>query len=212
MAINTAQDLLTAELRDIYSAEKQLSRALPKISKAVSSDQLRDMIDRRKDQGVRVLEALDQIFQQTEIRPGRNKCEAMEGLIEEANEQIEQINDDQVLDAALVGALQRVEHYCIAAWGVSAALAKALGHPDAAQNLSDFIAEGRDFDQELTDLAESEINVAMLDNAEDDEDDDLEASDDVDAETAPQAAPRSSRAPAKKAAKSTGKRGEAEAR
>jgi ferritin-like metal-binding protein YciE len=179
MQINSAQDLLTAELRDIYSAEKQASRALPKLSKAVSSDKLRQMIDRRKDEGAKVLEALDQIFQESETRPGRKKCEAMEGLIEEANEHIENINDDHVLDAALVGALQRIEHYCIASWGTAAALAKVCGLEDGAKRLSDLIEAGRTYDQDLTKLAESEINPAMMAGDVDDEgDDELEEDDD----------------------------------
>jgi ferritin-like metal-binding protein YciE len=174
MAIRAPQDLLNEELKDIYSAEKQLSRALPKLAKAASADSVRKLIDRRREEGGRIIEQIDQIFEQVESRPGRKRNAIAEGLIEEANTLVEEIENEQMLDAALIGALQKLEHYCIAAWGTAAAFAKGLEHPEAARTLSQLVEQGRRSDQAMTRLAEDEINPAMFMADEGDEEADAE--------------------------------------
>lgn len=190
MPIRAPQDLLTEELKDIYSAEKQLSRALPKLAKAASAGSVREMIDRRREEGARIIEQLDQIFEQVEARPGRKRNAIAEGLIEEAGTLSDEIEDEHMLDAALIGALQKLEHYCIAAWGTAAAFAKAMDHSEAAQVLSQLVEQGRRTDEEMTRLAEDEINPAMFMA----EDDDEEMEDDED-EPARAAAPKSGQQP-----------------
>ncbi|MBU6374266.1 MAG: DUF892 family protein [Alphaproteobacteria bacterium] len=187
MPIRAPQDLLTEELKDIYSAEKQLSRVLPKLAKAVSAESVREVIGRRREEGAQIIELLDQIFEQIEARPGRARNAIAEGLIEEATSLIEEIEDEQILDAAMIGALQKLEHYCIAAWGTAAAFAKALDQPEAARTLSQLVEQGYRVDEEMTRLAEDELNPAMLASGEDDED---AMNDDDEAQPARRTSPR----------------------
>ncbi|WP_119462551.1 DUF892 family protein [Rhodospirillaceae bacterium SYSU D60014] len=168
MKINSADDLFTNELRDIYSAEKQLSRALPRLTKAVQAESLRGKLQERVEEGQTILEAIDQVFEELEVSKGRKKCEAMEGLIEEANQLVEEIENETVLDAALIGAVQKVEHYCIAAWGTAAALGRALDQDTAVGAFEKALENGKRFDDEMTALAENEVNPAMLASAEED--------------------------------------------
>lgn len=196
MPMRAPQDLLTEELKSIYSAEKNLSRTLPKLAKSVSADSIRALIDRRREEGARIIEQLDQIFEELEARPGRKRNPVAEGLIEEATALGDEIDDPAMRDAAMIGALQKLENYCIAAWGTAAAFAKALNNPEAAATLSDLVAQGRQMDEEMTQLAEDEINPAMLQSDEDD-DEDLDDDDDV----APMAAKSGSRGAAKNGAR-----------
>lgn len=186
MPIRAPQDLLTEELKDIYSAEKQLSRVLPKLAKAVSAESVREVIGRRREEGAQIIELLDQIFEQIEARPGRARNAIAEGLIEEATSLIEEIEDEQILDAAMIGALQKLEHYCIAAWGTAAAFAKALDQPEAARTLSQLVEQGYRVDEEMTRLAEDELNPAMLASGEDED----AMTDDDEAQPARRTAPR----------------------
>jgi ferritin-like metal-binding protein YciE len=156
------EELLITELRDIYNAEKQLTRALPRLSKAVESDKIRDMLERRLDEGQRLTEDLEKAFEELETSPGRRKNVAAEGLIADAQEHVQEIERGPALDAVLIGAVQKTEHYCIAAWGTAKAFAGALGQTTVKQCMERALKEGKSFDEQLTQLAEKEINPAVV--------------------------------------------------
>lgn len=162
MAVSSPTEFLTDQLRDIYSAEKQLSKALPKLNKRISHEAVKSAIQQRIEEGGRLIEELEEIFSEMDEKPGRKKCEAMEGLIEEANTHAEEIEDENILDAAMIGAAQKVEHYCIAAWGTAKATAQALEQERAVEAMERALEEGKRYDEELNQIAESEVNPSML--------------------------------------------------
>jgi ferritin-like metal-binding protein YciE len=159
MKINTLQDLYIEELRDIYNAETQLVKALPKLAQAATSDELRGSIEDHLEQTKEQVERLDQIFESLGSASKGKKCKAMEGLIEECNELLEEDIADNVLDAAIIAAAQRVEHYEIAVYGTLATFAKLLGREEDADLLGQTLDEEKEADETLTDIAESTINV-----------------------------------------------------
>lgn len=162
MAIKSPQDLLTQEIKEIHSAERQLSRAIPKMVKAAGSEKLREMLQLRREQGGTLVEALDEALEEMEVTKARVKNVAMEGLIEDALQHAEEINDEKILDAALVGAVQKIEHYCIAAWGTTRSMGQLFGQQKVVEAMERALEEGKRFDEEMTQLAESEVNPAML--------------------------------------------------
>jgi len=162
MTIKTTRELLIDELRDIYHAEKQLVRALPKMAKAAKSPKLRQAFEQHLDETKGQVERLEQVFEQMDTRSSGKRCEAMEGLIEEAKEMMEEIKTREVLDAALIMGAQKVEHYEIAAYGSACALAEALGQNDIKQLLEETLNEEKAADQKLNQLAISEVNNAAL--------------------------------------------------
>jgi ferritin-like metal-binding protein YciE len=159
MRFDSLQDLLVHELRDIYSAEKQLTKALPKMAKAATSPKLRKGFETHLKETLVQIERLDQIFAELDLSSRGPKCAAMEGLIEEGSEIISATGDDSVRDAALIGAAQRVEHYEIAAYGTARTFAGLLGLPKIQKLLQASLEEEAATDEKLTELAESEINV-----------------------------------------------------
>lgn len=169
MALKAPQDLLTQEIKEIHSAERQLSRAIPKLAKAVSSEKLREMLQRRKEQGAILIESLDEALEEMEVSKARVKNATIEGLIEDATQHIDEINDEKMLDAALIGAVQKVEHYCIAAWGTARAMGELFGQPKVVEAMQTAIDEGKRYDEEMTELAQSEVNPAMLDGGDDED-------------------------------------------
>jgi len=114
-----ANELLVVELQEIYSAESQLSRVLPRLSKSVDSDKLRKMLDERQEEGARILEELDGAFEEMNRTPGRKKNIAAEGLINDVREHVQEIEQGPGLDAVIIASIQKTEHYCIAAWGTA---------------------------------------------------------------------------------------------
>jgi ferritin-like metal-binding protein YciE len=169
MAIRSPQDLLTQEVKEIHSAERQLSRAIPKLAKAVGSDKLREMLQRRREQGAILIEALDEALEEMEVGKARVKNVAIEGLIEDASQHVEEIEDEKMLDAALIGAVQKIEHYCIAAWGTTRSMGQLFGQQKVVEVMERALEEGKRYDEEMTRLAESEVNPAMLDGGEEGE-------------------------------------------
>lgn len=161
MNINSAQDLLTVELREIYSAEKQLARALPRLAKGVHVDKVKECLQTRVEQSQDLLEDVDSVFEDLGISKGRHKNVAMEGLIEDAQQLADSIKEEQVMDSALIAAVQKMEHYCIAAWGTAAALGNALGSEKTEKVFQKALKEGKDFDKMMTELAVKEINPKM---------------------------------------------------
>src|SRR3984957_14766852 len=148
MKSNELKDLYIDELRDIYSAENQLVKALPKMAKAATSEELRNSFEEHLEQTKGHLERLEKIFQELDEKPTGKKCKGMEGLIEEGSEMIEEEElEGEVLDAGLISAAQRVEHYEIAAYGCVRTYAKLLGENDAAALLEETLKEEKQTDQ-----------------------------------------------------------------
>lgn len=162
MPVTTTRDLLIDELRDIYHAEKQLVRALPKMAKAAKSDKLRHAFEQHLEETKGQVERLDRVFEQLDTRSSGQRCEAMEGLIEEAKEMMEEIKTPEVLDCALIMGAQKVEHYEIAAYGSACALAEALGQNDIKQLLGQTLEEEKTTDEKLNKLALTEVNKSAL--------------------------------------------------
>jgi ferritin-like metal-binding protein YciE len=166
MKLNTLQDLLAEELKDIYSAESQLLKALPKMAKAASSDELREAFENHLAETEKQVERLDTIFERLEMKPGRKKCKAMEGLIEEGKDTIAEDAEPMVHDAALIAAAQRVEHYEIAAYGCARTFALLLDDQETADLLQESLDEEVAADEKLTEVAMSGINQKAAAGAE----------------------------------------------
>lgn len=159
MAIKTAEDLFVHELSDIYSAEKQLTKALPRLARAASNPDLAAAFETHLEETQGQIERIDQVVELLGIRLKRIKCAAMEGLVEEGKDAIDSIEEGPVRDAALIGGAQKVEHYEIASYGTIAALAKQLGYKDALPLLLETLEEEKATDEKLTILAKSGGNA-----------------------------------------------------
>jgi ferritin-like metal-binding protein YciE len=156
---NALRELYVDELRDIFNAENQLTKALPKMAKAATSNELRSGFEEHLEQTKGHVRRLEQIFDALGEKPTGKKCKGMEGLIEEGKEMIEEDElEEEVLDAGLISAAQRVEHYEIAAYGCVRTYANLLGEDEAVQLLEATLKEEKATDQKLTQLAEK-INV-----------------------------------------------------
>jgi ferritin-like metal-binding protein YciE len=154
MTIKTIEELFVHELSDIYSAEKQLTKALPKLARAADNPALADGFLTHLAETEGQIERIDRIVEKLDIRLKRIKCAAMEGLVEEGKEIIDSIEAGPLRDAALIGGAQKVEHYEIAAYGTLAALAKQLGYKDALPLILETLEEEKATDEKLTLLAE----------------------------------------------------------
>jgi ferritin-like metal-binding protein YciE len=153
MQLNTLNDLFEEQLQDLYSAETQLVEALPKMASASSNEELRDAFEQHLAETRQHVERLTQIFGQLGEKPGTEKCKAMEGLIKEGEEVLSMQGDPTVIDAALIAAAQRVEHYEIAAYGTVKTLADQLDLGDAKGLLDDTLDEEGKADKLLTKIA-----------------------------------------------------------
>ena len=152
------KELYIDELKDLYNAESQLVKALPKMAKAASSDELRQGFEEHLEQTKGHVQRLEKIFQALGESPKGKKCKGMEGLIEEGSEVMEEDYEGSVLDAALIGAAQRVEHYEIAGYGTVRSMAETLGESDHVSLLEETLEEEKATDEKLTELAE-QINA-----------------------------------------------------
>ncbi len=167
-----ATELLVLELQEIHSAENQLSRVLPRLAKAAESQKLAGMLEQRLEQGERLIKDIESVFDEMDASPGRKKNVAAEGLINDAREHVQEIEPGPALDAVLIGAIQKTEHYCIAAWGTARSLAQAVGQKTTSQTMERALKEGSPFDEQLTALAEQEITPALLSGESDDDESD----------------------------------------
>ena len=158
MAVKTIEELFIHELSDIYSAEKQLTKALPKLARAADAPELKQAFETHLEETQGQVERIDQIVEALGIRLKRIKCAAMEGLVEEGKEVIEEIEAGPLRDAALIGGAQKVEHYEIASYGTLSAIAKQLGYKDAIPLLQATLKEEKATDEKLTLLAEQAGN------------------------------------------------------
>jgi ferritin-like metal-binding protein YciE len=159
MADKELNDLFVDTLKDIYYAEKQIYKALPKMAKAATSGQLRDAFEKHHDETEDQIGRLEQIFELLGKPARGKKCDAIEGILDEGKEIMEEYADTPALDAGLLAAAQAVEHYEISRYGTLKTWAKQLGHKDAVKLLDETLAEERKTDEALTKLAASAINA-----------------------------------------------------
>ncbi|MDZ4818354.1 MAG: ferritin-like domain-containing protein [Planctomycetota bacterium] len=159
--LKNLQDLFLDEVKDIYHAEKQLLKALPKMAKAASSDELRAAFEEHLEQTQTHVERLEKVFELLEHAPRGKKCEAMEGLIKEGSHLMEEDAEPAVMDAGLIASAQKVEHYEIATYGTLATFAQNLGMDKAAKLLEETLAEEKETDENLTELA-STLNFEAI--------------------------------------------------
>ena len=159
------KELYVDELRDLYNAENQLVKALPKIAKAASSEKLRQGFEEHLEQTKGHVQRLEKIFQTVGESPKGKKCKGMEGLVKEGGEVMEEDFEGSLMDAALIGAAQRVEHYEIAAYGTVCAFAEELGETEQASLLNETLEEEKETDEKLTKLAE-QINAEANEGGE----------------------------------------------
>ena len=164
------RELLGEELKDAYSAEKQALRCMQKALKMASAPALKEGIRLHIEQTQTQIERVEQAMEKLEIRPGRKVCEAMRGLVEEAQHEIgEQDGKGPILDLVIVAGMQRIEHYEIAAYGTDIALAKALGEKEVVDLLSATLDEEKQTDLKLTEVTEQHIMPAAIGGEEEEE-------------------------------------------
>jgi ferritin-like metal-binding protein YciE len=166
MRLDTLQKLYISELRDLYSAETQLVKALPKMAKGASSPELKDAFEQHLEQTKGHVERLEQLFEQLGESPRGKTCHGMKGLIEEGSEILKEEGEDSVLDAGIIVAAQKVEHYEIASYGSVRTFANLLGKDEEAKLLQSTLDEEAETNQILTQLAESIVNPEALSETE----------------------------------------------
>ena len=160
MSLDTLHSLFQDELKDVYHAEKQLLQALPRLAKAVESPELEQAFTNHLKETENHVARLEKIFKALDM-PARGKmCHGMKGLLEEGKELMEEGETGAVLDAALIGAAQRVEHYEIAAYGCLRTYATLLGLPEVAKLLAETLAEEEAADEKLNEVAETSVNAS----------------------------------------------------
>lgn len=168
MEINSLRELYVEQLRDLYDAENQLIKALPKMAREASSDELRQGIEEHLEQTRGHVERLEQVFEQLGEKPKGKKCKGMQGLLEEGKETLEEDMEEDTKDAAIIAAAQRVEHYEISGYGTARTYANLLNENEAAELLEETLNEEKETDQKLTQLAE-EINVEAAEGSGEEE-------------------------------------------
>jgi ferritin-like metal-binding protein YciE len=174
MAMNTLSDLLADELKDLFSAENQLLKALPKMAKKANSPQLKAAFTNHLKETEGQVGRLEKMGKHLGIKLNGKTCKAMEGLVKEGSEVIEEDGAPDVIDAALIGAAQRVEHYEIAAYGATRAMAEALGETEVVDLLQETLDEEGAADEKLTQIAEGGILASAAEASGDEEDDERE--------------------------------------
>lgn len=156
--ITSLKELFLEELGDLYNAEKQLIKALPKMAEASESSELRTAIEEHLEQTKNHANRLEKVFRELGQKPGQVTCKAMKGLIEEGDEVVKKTEKGSARDAAIIGAAQRVEHYEIAGYGTAKCHASMLGHSDAEELLNETLEEEKEADTHLNEIAEGSVN------------------------------------------------------
>ena len=166
MKLDTLENLYISELRDLYSAENQLLKALPKMAKAASSPELKEAFEQHLEQTKGHVERLEQLFRQLDESPKGKTCQAMKGLIEEGSKILKEEGEESVLDAGMIVAAQKVEHYEIASYGSVRTFANLLGQDEAVKLLQSTLDEEYETNKILNQLAESVVNQEALTETE----------------------------------------------
>jgi ferritin-like metal-binding protein YciE len=162
MKLDTLKKLYVEELRDLYNAENQLLKALPKMAKGASSEELKQAFEDHLEQTKDHVERLEEIFKGLDESPKGKTCHGMKGLVEEGSEILEEEGEVSVLDAGIIAAAQKVEHYEIASYGTVRTFANLLGEDEAAELLQQTLDEEGDADKRLNELAEEIVNPEAL--------------------------------------------------
>jgi ferritin-like metal-binding protein YciE len=166
--VDSLRALLTEQVKDLYDAENRLTKAIPKLAKASTHEELKTALERHLGETENHVSRLEQVFELLDERPKAKACEGMKGLIEEGDEHAkEDYETDDLRDAMIIGSAQRVEHYEIAGYGTAIAHARLLGLDEVVELLEETLEEEKAADQKLTEVAESVVNVEAA--AEDEE-------------------------------------------
>lgn len=173
--MGTLHEAFVEELRDTYDAEKQLTKALPKMVKAASSPDLREAFETHLEETRQQVQRLEQVFASIEEKARGKHCEGMAGIIQEAQSMMQEEFDEATADAVMIASAQRVEHYEIAAYGTLVAWARVMGHEEAADLLQETLDEEKAADEKLNMLAEGGINEQAAEGAHMDEEEEEEA-------------------------------------
>jgi len=163
--VTTMEDLFLDEIRDLYDAEKQLTKALPKMAKAASSQELKKALEDHLRETQNQVERLEQVFDMLEQKATGKKCAAMAGLVKEGQEMVASTSDAAVRDAGIIAAAQKVEHYEISGYGSARTFAQLLRHEDVATLLEETLNEEKMADRKLNDIAESQVNEEATDES-----------------------------------------------
>lgn len=163
--VATMDDLLLEELRDLYDAEKQLTKALPKMAKAASANELRAAFEDHLKQTQNHVGRLEQIFDMLDEKPTGKKCAAMTGLVKEGEDVVSEGDQSALRDAGIIAAAQKVEHYEIAGYGSARAHAQLLGHDEAVSLLEETLKEEKQADEKLNEIAENEVNEEAMETS-----------------------------------------------
>jgi len=198
----TLHDAFVDEMRDAYDAEKQILKALPKMAKAASSDDLRAAFETHLEETRGQVTRLENAFASIDEKPRGKHCDGVAGIIEEGKSTMGEDFDEMTMDAALVASAQRVEHYEMAMYGTLVAWARAMGHEEAAELLQENLDEEKATDEKLTEIAEGGINETAAAGAHGEEEEESEAAD----EETPRAARSSGRGTPAGARKKTARR------
>lgn len=158
MSLDTLTDVFHDQLKDVYSAEKQLTNALPKMAEAATNKELKQAFQHHLDVTQRQFERVSQLLDEMGVNPGNTKCEAMAGLIEEGDQMAQKSGDGDARDAGLIAMAQKIEHYEIATYGSLRTWANVLKHEQAARTLQEILDEEYDADNKLGQIAESHMN------------------------------------------------------
>jgi ferritin-like metal-binding protein YciE len=165
--VDSLRTLLVEQVKDLYDAEKRLTKAIPKLAKASTNEELQSALDAHLEETQNHVARLEQVFELLEQRPKAKPCEGMKGLIEEGDEHAkEDYDDDDLRDAMIIGSAQRVEHYEIAGYGTAIAHARLLGLDDVVELFEETLAEEKAADGKLTDIAESVVNLEAASDEE----------------------------------------------
>jgi ferritin-like metal-binding protein YciE len=158
MAMKSLNDLFIHMLRDMYYAEKQAQKALRKMAKSASSDELKQAFEHHRQETEEQIEKLEQVFEMMDLKPRGVTCEAINGIIEEAQEIMSECEDENAADAGMIAAAQAVEHYEISRYGTMVAWANQLGRTDAAKVFGEILDQEKAADAKLSKLAEEALN------------------------------------------------------
>src|SRR6266850_5701622 len=172
--LDSLKDLLEDEIKDIYDAEKQLTKALPKLAKKATAPELREAFDEHLKQTQEHIARLEQVFDQMGMPVRGKKCEGMQHLIAEGNEMIAEAKDDATRDALMIAAAQKCEHYEIASYGTIRVWANLLGKTEVAALFEDTLEEEKETDHKLTQIAESVVDQMAADRGDDEDEEDEE--------------------------------------
>ena len=159
MQLENLQDLLKEDLKDVLHAENQILKALPKMIKAANNEQLQEAMEHHLEETKGHVDRVEQVMEMLGMSVKAKPCKAMQGIIEEGKEVMSEDAEDDVMDAALIGAAQKVEHYEIATYGTLCTYAELLGLKDAKRLLGQNLEEEKKADQKLSELAEAVINL-----------------------------------------------------